>query len=377
MASAARKPEPESKAEIALSAGLLAKALKSAASIVMSSVTVPILANVRLFADGDTLEITTSDLDTEFRQQIALPAPGHLATTVDARRLSALAGAVDAGATMTLALSEGRLTVKAGRSRWVLPVLPAEDFPVMPFESGSATMEIGGAELARAFSRTLPVVGSDISKIWYLGVSLHPVDGKAALAACDGVALLRSIVGCQWPAGCEPALVPTKLAQTIERLCSDLGRPITLEWDKRKLRARIDDVTVTGKLIDSPFPDYRKLFPEGEVPGLVVDPRDLLTAARRVGLIADKTTRCVRMDRGPESVTLSLASFDTGEGHEEVPANCEAQFSTGFNGMELEKVMNAIGGESLEIIQIDARSPALFRRVVDDGSIGVISPMNL
>ena len=116
---------------ITIETAVLAKAMKSAAAVTEACNIVPILSNARLMADGDELEIVTSNLDVEFRQRLPLASGGALAVTVDAKRLSTLAAAAPRGSQLAIEAEEGRAIVKSGRSRWTAATAAAALGPLL------------------------------------------------------------------------------------------------------------------------------------------------------------------------------------------------------------------------------------------------------
>lgn len=361
---------------IAINADVLAKAMKAAGEIVASSSVIPILANVRLMADGDELEIVTSDLDIEYRQRLPLAAGGALSTTVAARRLSALASAAEGGAQIRMELADGRLTVKSGRSRWTLPALPSGDFPVMPEDTLCAPVALPAKAFGEALQRVLWSACTEPAKPYINSVLIHGQDGRWKLAATNGHTLMTTPVEAVWPADAEGMNVPTKLARTLRQLAGDAGT-IDLSWDQRKLRAVKGDVTLTGKLIDQQFPDYTRVIPPDSHMS-VVDPATLRAAIRRVALIAPEKTRSIRLDRSVHKFTIACVSPDHGSASEELPADYTGpDEATGFNAQYLAEMIDAIGGDSIAIHQQDGRAPARFTRVVSDGAVGVVMPMRI
>ena len=171
---------------ITIERSVLSQAMKSAATIIKSADTIPILSNARLQAAGDRLEIVTSNIDVEYRQHVALASGGNLFTTVDARKLADLSGATDDGAQINLELKDDRLIAKAGRSRWVLPVLPPDDFPALPFESNRPTIEVPGKLLARIIARTAWSASTEQTRYYLCGIFIDPEDGKIRFTTTNG-----------------------------------------------------------------------------------------------------------------------------------------------------------------------------------------------
>jgi DNA polymerase-3 subunit beta len=107
------------------------------------------------------------------------------------------------------------------------------------------------------------------------------------------------------------------------------------------------------------------------------DPALARAALRRVLLVTTEKTRAVKMTFGEGKIVLSVTSPEGGSAEEEVAAECSTSHVAGFNGAYLETMLEQIGGDTIELHHADAGSPAMFRRVVDDGARGVIMPMRV
>lgn len=371
----ARGAEADSK--VTIEAGVLAKAMKHAASIVEARNTIPIFANVRLVAEGDSIEIVTTDLDVEFRQTLPLTQPGALATTVDAKRLAAVVQSVDEKALLTLELEGARLTVKAGRSRWQLPCLPVADFPVFSEHDYPAEVEIAGAALADAIARTIWACGTDLHRVWSHGPLLHAEAGKVALVATDGLALMRVVTAVDYPDGAPQVIVGPKHAKAVQSLAGEHGGPVTIRWSERRVRAEIGATVLTGKTLDAEYAEYRRaMFAFQDAP-LLADPALLRGALRRVQLVASERTRSVKLERAADKLTLSVNALDSGTAREEVPANASEGPDQGFRVELLDPLLAAVGGETIEIHPSENPPAAMFRRAVDDGALGILWAMKV
>jgi DNA polymerase-3 subunit beta len=362
---------------ITIEAALLAKAMKNAAAIVASSNTIPILSNVKLVAEGETLTLTTSDLDIEFRQAVPLARAGQLAITVDARRLAALAGAAASGAQLSLEETEGRVTARSGRARWVLPALPATDFPSLPPERLCAALEIEGKALATALGRVSWSASSELTRAYLGGVFLNAEAGKVRLVTTNGHTLALVQLAADFPEGGAEVILPTKFVHTLEKLAGEHGGAVALAWDDRKVRAEVGPVVLTGKVIEGNFPDYRRVIPALVDGPVICEPAGLRAALRRVALVSDGKSNAVKLARDTGKLVVSVASQEGGTASEELPADCTGGFETGFNGNYLANMLDAIGGDSVALHHGDAGAPSRWQRVVDDGALCVVMPVRV
>ena len=107
-------------------------ALQSVAGIVERRHTLPVLANVLLRKNGETVQLTTSDLEIQIRTAATLGGDsGNFATTVGARKLIDILRTMPADQTVSLESQQNKLILKGGKSRFTLQTLPAEDFPLV------------------------------------------------------------------------------------------------------------------------------------------------------------------------------------------------------------------------------------------------------
>src|SRR5579871_1310585 len=109
----------------------LLKSLGHVQSVVERRGTIPILSNVKLEAIADTLHLTATDMDIAVVER----APAQVATpgqaTVPALTFYEIVRKLPEGSQVEIARTKdaGKVTIRAGHSRFSLSTLPVEDFP--------------------------------------------------------------------------------------------------------------------------------------------------------------------------------------------------------------------------------------------------------
>src|SRR3546814_345740 len=123
----------------------LLRCLSHVQSVVERRNTIPILSNVLIEAgEGGRLKVMATDLDLQVVENMAaasVEATG--AITVSAHLLFDIARKLPEGSQVSLETADNRMEVKAGRSRFKLPKLPRDDFPVI----------VEGEQIGRASGR--------------------------------------------------------------------------------------------------------------------------------------------------------------------------------------------------------------------------------
>src|SRR3989338_6814509 len=113
--------------------------LQSVCGIVEKRHTLPILSNVLMEKDGERLKLLATDIEIQIRTGTTAAGPEKAAMTVGARKLQDILRSLPEAAEVSLSLDEKRLQLKAGKSRFNLQTLPAEDFPRMVMAEGKQT----------------------------------------------------------------------------------------------------------------------------------------------------------------------------------------------------------------------------------------------
>ena len=113
--------------------------LSAVSGIIERRHTLPILSNVLIERVGGNLSFLATDIEIQITAKSGLEAAAEShSITVGARKLLDILRALPDSAEVTLQQQDKRLVVKAGRSRFSLQSLPAEDFPRLAKPAGEA-----------------------------------------------------------------------------------------------------------------------------------------------------------------------------------------------------------------------------------------------
>src|SRR6266540_2680484 len=107
----------------------LLKPLQAVSGIVERRQTLPILANVLLEQKDGRLFVTATDLEMQITAYGEFAGKQDQSITVGARKLQDLLRALPEDAVLNVDTAAGKMTVRAGRSRFNLQTLPAADYP--------------------------------------------------------------------------------------------------------------------------------------------------------------------------------------------------------------------------------------------------------
>lgn len=363
----------------------LLKCLSHVQSVVERRNTIPILSNVLIEAAADgTVRVMATDLDLQVVESlgaVSVESPG--AITVSAHLLFDIARKLPDGSQVSLETADNRMAVKAGRSRFSLPTLPRDDFPVIVEGDLPTSFELPAATLAQLIDRTRFAISTEETRYYLNGIFLHVTDDELKAAATDGHRLARFTI--KRPDGSEgmpDVIVPRKCVAELRKLLEEaLDANVLIDLSASKIRFTLggeNGVVLTSKLIDGTFPDYSRVIPTGNDKLLRLDPKSFWQGVDRVATIATEKTRAVKMALDNDRVTLSVTSPDNGTASEEVPADYKsAGFEIGFNATYLKDILGQIDGDKVELHLADAGAPTLIRQDDKSPALYVLMPMRV
>ena len=354
--------------------------------------TIPILSTVLLSSGPSTVTFTVSDMDIIMQRQADLAEPGKgqvMALCVDARALNDIARKLPADAIATLEPKDGKLLLKAGRSRFNLPTLAADDFPIMATGDWDAQFEIPSTDLVALIDSVRFAMSSEETRYYLNGIFLHAPgggdDGQLMAVATDGSRLAR--FHCDLPDGAESMpdiIVARKTVGVLDKLLDDHAGPVDIAVSASKIRLTFGTIDLTAKLVDGTFPDYNRAIPTGNSTGWWVKPKELAEAVDRVTTISSDKTRVVKIALADNVATLSVHAPDVGEATEEVDCIFEGEPMTiGFNGAYLMDVLRHMEGADQAhdghagAMLAEASSPSLWRDSEDSRRLYVLMPFRV
>jgi DNA polymerase III subunit beta len=395
---------PGGAAMIEIDVKALRAALKGVVDVVEARNTVPILANLQIHAAGTKLTLTGTDLDmwVERHADLAQPARGVMLTTVPAKLLAAVAAKLPAEAMATLTFSPvemgQKLRVTAGRARFDLQTLPADDFPVPPAGDGwDHQFELQAFDLTALIAGVRHAISTEETRYYLNGIFFHAAEARGddtvllvlRGVATDGHRLARFDLpqpdGSGGMAG--GAIVGRKTMATVDKLLAATSTgsgqgfegKVELAFAATRVRFDLGDTVVTAKLIDGTFPDYTRVIPAANDKHVAVDPKALAEAADRLAVICSEKTRAIACELGPDKMTLTVRSPEHGSAVEEVPCSYAGEALTvGFNVRYLGDVLSRIQGDAARMSFSDHAGPVLIRDTNDDArGLHVLMPLRV
>jgi len=354
--------------------------LAAVSGIIERRHTLPILSNVLLDGSTETLSFLATDIEIQISARSALGGSKETrALTVGARKLLDILRALPEDAEVTLQPQDKRLLVRAGRSRFSLQTLPAEDFPRLAKAPGDVARF---AMPQRALRRLLGLVQYAMAQQdirYYLNGLLMVVEaGELKLVATDGHRLAFAAMPLDANLPRQEAIVPRKTVVELTKLLADSDDEVRIELSATQAGFSFGSIELVSKLIDGKFPDYTRVIPTQHKNKLQANREPLRQALQRAAILSNEKFRGVRWVLTDGSLKIVSSNADQEEAQEELEVKYAGDaLDIGFNVNYLLDVLNNVAGNELECAFGDSSSSALISYPGEKGFKYVVMPMRI
>ncbi|HEX7647792.1 MAG TPA: DNA polymerase III subunit beta [Noviherbaspirillum sp.] len=357
----------------------LLRPLQIVSGIVERRHTLPILANILIRKDGEKVSFLSTDIEVQITTHANVGSGGDVAaTTVAARKLLDILRALPEG-DVSLSLTNKRMTVQCGKSRFGLQTLSAEEFPtVAQAEHYNAKVTLPQKTLKHLFNMVhFAMAQQDIR--YYLNGMLLVVDGKNVIAvATDGHRLAFCQVETDQDFARQEVIIPRKTIMELQRLLEDTDAPVDVEIANNQVKLTFADIELISKLVEGKFPDYTRVVPKGYKNNFTIDRATLQHALQRAAIMTSDKFKGVRCIIAPGSLKISSTNADQEEAVEELEIDYGGDtVDIGFNVTYLLDVLNNLKGDNVNVALGDANSSALITVPENPDFKYVVMPMRI
>lgn len=359
----------------------LLTALEAAAAPVRSG-SIPVLECLRLETAGGHVTITGTDLDLEVvADASAIVEQEGSAVVLSSLLLSAIRSA---GSTPRLVVVEGnRLEIRSDAADAGLACFhDPEAFPTTQLEDDGVAVRCPADSLAAGLARVKSAIANEETRYYLNGVYAElPAgpDQPLLLTATDGHRLHHvTVAGVEIVKGQGPAtgILPRLAVKAI----ADLAETTILHMAGKQARATSGAISITTRLIDGTYPDYRHVMPRPDAPlRASLDRKGLMEAIDRVRWVDDSKARIVRLNLAGQVLTLSAQRSDVATAEAELAvADAGPAFGPiGFNSTYLARALAAHSAERLTLVGSDPVAPWLLMDEAKPDDRIVVMPLRV
>lgn len=364
---------------IACGREVLLSAMSKVGGVIERRQTLPILGNVLVVGVDDSVQVTGTDLEVEVRTRFSAGVKQAGEVTLPARKLTDICRAVPEGVEIRLKAEGDRMVVTAGKSRFILSTLPADNFPVMECGGGEQRIEIGQGILKRLLERTAFAMAHQDVRYYLNGLLIEVRNDRLIAVATDGHRLAKVEEHLELDVAEQMQIIlPRKSVLELSRLLGTEEETVLVDVSPKSFRAITGDTGLTSKVIDGRYPEYERVIPRSADRVSRVDRDALRLALLRTVILSNEKYRGVRLGFEPGRLRLQAHNPEQEEAEDEVEIDYTQEPTTiGFNAGYLLDVLNVLSDRDVEISFSDSTGSAVVRNKGRDEETYVVMPMRL
>lgn len=355
------------------------QALNLVQGIVERKNVMPILANVLIETEKDSLIISATDLEVA----VILHVPAQILKTGKVTVLfKTLFDIIKESSSTEIIISqtdESRLHITCQNSQYKVFMMPVEEFPKLPEIKGHF-QKIPAAVVMSMLDVVSFAMSSDETRQHLNGILLEKsAENHFAFVATDGHRLALVHKDLQISMKQNKVILPRKGVTELRKMISHASE-FEMAVSERHIFIRDQKQTLFIRMIDGDFPDYHQVIPQSSDKNTVVlVPRlDFIGALKRVSLLSHDRSRGVSLYFCKDSLSISSSNPDLGEAKEEIVLSYKGPIlSVGFNAKYLLDVFSVIKEDTVKMEFSDEISPCLVSIPSDPDFLSVIMPMRM
>lgn len=357
--------------------GDLYRELQYVQGVVERKTTVPILSNLLLETEGNSLVVTATDLDVTLQCPCPAAVKVSGALTLSARKLFDIVRLLPESDVHFKVSSADWVNISCERSRFRIASLSKENFPDIPAVKGD-TIALPSAPLRYMIARSIFAITQEESRYTLNGALMLLSPGEITFVTTDGHRLVLIKHPCELNGvkGELRVLVPKKTLSELSKLAAEDVLSVDFGQSENHLFFRVGERLLVSRNLTGQFPNYEMVLPKDNRREVIVNTLEFADAIRRVSVMAD----AVRFSIKEGQVDISAVSSEYGEAKETVPAQYSGEdLQIGFNAHYLLDFLGGLESEEVVIQLRDQETQGLMRPRAQDGYdySYVVMPMKL
>lgn len=376
--------------EIRLERDDLIQELTLLQGVVERRTTIPILSHLLLDARDGALHLAATDLDVSLATECRADVTSAGAIAVEAKKFTEIIRALGDTEVRLSREEAHQIAIEAGRSRFKIRGLEADNFPTLPKVEAGPAAEMGIPLLRRLIGKVFFAISSEESRFQLNGALFKIREDGMEMVATDGhrLAMVETGVPPAEEDGSEPeltvhasqdgVLVPRKALQELLRFDGE-GR-IAFRRSEHHLSFRLGQRELTCRILEGTFPDYERVIARDQEKRPILEKERFQRAVQRVALLTGERSRGVLLAFEPGELTISATNPDLGEAVESVSCDYDGDaVQVGLNPEYLAQFLGAVESPHVRLELKDSESQCVGHPVEEESLryLCVIMPMHV
>jgi len=369
--------------------GVLWAGLQKIQGVVEKRNTMPILSNLLLEGEGETMWIFATDLEIGLKGEYPAKIQKPGGVSLSARKLFDMVRELPDIPIKITSKENHWVEISAAKSKFKMAGLPPEEFPPIPNPEKEVLLSVGRKPFLEGIEKVAFAVGNNDTRHILNGVLLNvrpEVGGGLTLrlVGTDGhrLAKVERKITSAGPKGAtlqEHNLVISKKAiLEIKKILEEDEEEPVIGLSENQLVLKKGSLFFITRLLEGDYPNYEQVIPRNNHKKVTLSRTALEGALKRVSIFAREKTNAVRLTLKPKQMTLLTTNPDVGEAQEEIQTNYQGEgLEAGFNARYILDAISVMESENILMHFNDSMSPCLVTDEADSQFLCVVMPMRV
>ena len=363
---------------------IIYKTLSHLQSIVNKKNTLPILSNILIEAEQNSLTLSSTDMDISIKETINCNVIESGSTTLNAQIMFDIIKKLPDASEIEFISNDGKiLTIRSQVSKFSLSCLPKDEFPIIETVSSGKKITVKSKTIFDLINKTKFAISNEETRYFLNGLyfNIFSKEDSSALTfvGTDGHRLATSSAITDFVSTEIPGvIIPKKTINELSKLLSEDSQDIEIDISSNKIIFYIDNLILISKLIDGNFPDYTRVIPKNNNNHLIINRLNLLSAVDRVSTISNEKSPSIKFRLYNNLVNLSTINNENSTATEDIECKYEGkEIEIGFNSKYIMDILDNLVGDEIKISFNDNSTPIIAQEQSDQDIIYVLMPMRV
>ena len=345
----------------------LLKNLQQISGVISANTVLSVLEDFLFELRGNTLTLTATDLETMMRVTMEVnDAQGDGRICIPSKILTDyLKNLPEQPITFNVNEQDLSIEMSSDVGKYRIGGEKADDFPKEPAPGDTTAFSMPSIALIECINKTLFAVSGDTLRPAMTGVFFELAADSISCVSTDAHRLVqfrRNDISCPTQEG---FVVPRKPLQQLRATLPADETQLQISYNSSHLFVSSNRLSLSCRLIDARFPDYKAVIPTDNPYKLTINRGDFVSALRRVSIFANKTTNQVVLDINGNALQISAQDIDFSyEGKEMLSCQYSGEdMKIAFNAKLMVEMVNNMDGTE---VQLDLSTPTragIFRPI--------------
>lgn len=353
--------------KITVSTAALKSALRLTARGVKTNSPIPILANIKLYADAEFgLNLTATDYEFEVSADIGCKIEEEGAVTLPAKQFLGIISHLSGDEIKIKSDSAFTATLQSGHSRYTLEGMDPNEFPALPVTRDDTGVVIPQYLLREMMERTVHAVGKDENRPALCGGSLRLKGDTAEMCATDLHRLAIYRINFDGDTGRdETAIIPKRaMVELPHFLSGDEDAEVEVLLDESQIQFNMPPYEIKCRLIAGtpPNPDKPLGIVKEYQHSVTLDRLPWIEVLKRMDVIAreDEVAHRVRCEFSETTLAMRAEARSIGISEETLETErAKGALTIWLRADQLQEMLQSLLGDQVTVCFGTAQQPIL------------------